>query len=169
MTSYDWELFNCVHEVWLWDQVPLIEFIHYMMTPIWLAFNSRPVYVIASSKVNAACVFLWRPNSLNSFTTLLGGKTSRKALWTWTCSWGGLMKFSFGWSQRCVCVLSSTRGCSFSRSSSRLLPSKWTLFRCLAPLTQFALMLIQMYLFMHSLKAVRSTGTWTPSLLSQWD
>lgn len=32
MTSYDWELFHCVHEVWVWDQVPLTQLIYYMMS-----------------------------------------------------------------------------------------------------------------------------------------
>lgn len=109
-------------------------------------------------------------NSLNSSTTRLGGKMSRKPPWTWTCSWGGLMKSSFGWSQRCVSVLSSARGCSFSRSSSRLPPSKRTVFYCLFSLTHLQFFVFfRTYLLMFSPKAVRSTGIWTPSLLSLWD
>lgn len=110
-------------------------------------------------------------NSLNSSTTRLGGKTSRKPPWTWTCSWGGLMKSSFGWSQRCVSVLSSARGCSFSRSSSRLPPSKQTAFLLSVFFDSVCsfLFFFRTYLFMFSVKAVRSTGIWTPSLLSLWD
>lgn len=71
-------------------------------------------------------VFFCGVQSSNSSTTLLVSKTSRKPLSTWTCFWGGLTRFSFGWSQRCVCVLNSTRGCNFSRSSSRSPHSEWT-------------------------------------------
>ncbi len=111
------------------------------MKLIWFGLPSvQPVF---SSQEDQLC-FSSVSNSLNSSTTHLGGKMWRKPPWTWTCSWGGLMKFSFGWSQRCVCVLNSARGCSFSRSSSRLPPSKRTLFHCLLcslfSLPQFAVL-----------------------------
>lgn len=46
MTSYDWELFHCVHEVWLWDQMLLPEWIYSMISPRQTAFNSRPVLML---------------------------------------------------------------------------------------------------------------------------
>lgn len=98
-------------------------------------------------------------NSLSSSITPLGSNSSRKPLWTWTCSWGDLMRFSFGWSQRCVCVPSSTRGSSFSRSSSRLLHSEWTSwhFICQLPVAGLGLYcVVFLYFLLQSCKEYRN-------------
>lgn len=103
--------------------------------------------------------------SLSLSTTRLGDNTWRKAPWTWTCSWGGSMKFSFGWSLRCACAPSWAREYSCLRSLSRLLPSMWPSFQCLVCSSVSRLSNSPV---VFSVKAVRSTGTWTPSLPSLW-
>lgn len=78
--------------------------------------------------------------SLSSSITPSGGRTLRKPRWTWTCSCAGLTRSSSGWSQRCVCALSSASACSSSRNSSRLPPSKQTSsHRCVLSCPQLCL------------------------------
>lgn len=110
MTSYDWELFYCVHEVG-----PVI--------------ISRQTFLNTTFHVMlCVCVFPLFLTSISSSSSVtpLGGRTLRKPRWTWTCSYAGLTRSSSGWSQRCVCALSSASACSSSRSSSKLPPSKQT-------------------------------------------
>lgn len=103
MTSYDWELFYCVHEVG-----PIIP---------------------SRQTCNGVFIFYHPFLSISSSSSItpLGGRTLRKPRWTWTCSCAGSTRSSSGWSQRSVCAHSSASVCSSSRNSSKLLPSKQTL------------------------------------------
>lgn len=67
------------------------------------------------------------------------------------------MKFSSGWSQRCVCALSSVRGFSFSRSSSKLLPSECVHSRFSFDTTRgFVYPDLPFHVFCHSCKEYRN-------------
>lgn len=124
MTSYDWELFHCVHEVFNSNWVWLEELNIYLSFTSFVYWYEIFIYFTCLFYMKISC-FSSASCSLNSSITHLGDNMWRKPLWTWTCSWGGSMKFSFGWSLRCVCVLSWASEYSFLRSLSRLLPSMW--------------------------------------------
>lgn len=121
-------------------------------------FSRAPAWV----KLMFSSPSSWGCDSSNSSITRLVGRIWKKPRWTWTCSCGGSTKSSSGWSQRSVCARSSARGCSFSRSFSRSLPSECGPLRCLRAELGSGADLISCF------TAARSTGTWTPSLPSSW-